>query len=880
MLKKITFFLFILFYSSTVFASGIKGTVKDNKGEPLAYATIFVQETGSGTVTNAEGYYEVNLPVGGYTVNFQYLGYETAVEKVNISRSAKEVIDIILSPQSLELGVVEITDGREDPAYTVMRKAIAKATYHRQQLDSYSAQVYIKGSGRLLKSPKLLKGVMEREGMDSTTAFLTESVSEVSYKRPNTYTEKVISIRQQGDDNSTSPNAYLNSSFYEPQVIESVSPLSPKAMGYYRFEFLGSYVENGQEINKIKVTPRSRGEGVFEGTINIVEDWWSIHSLNLKTNKMGFVLNLQQFYGLIDNKSWLPVTHKFIIDIKIFGFNFKYDYLATAKNYKIALNPDLDVDFKIIDEKIEKEVAAEMQKEFAAKKGNPAEKLDLSKELTRKNLRKLMKQYEKEERKQQDDPKVETVSFMEIDSAAQNKDTAFWAAIRPVPLTTYEVKSYRTTDSLAVVAKAEKTEGKETKSAKKKVKFEFFDLVRGANYKINNRTRLIYETPLLHSNFNTVEGYHIGTDLKIRHRFENEQVLKVGVVPRYSFARNTLIGKSYLDLDIGKKYRKGKLKIEGGRYIAQINDNNPINPYINAFYSLLFQDNYMKILEKDYLKGMLRKRVSDKLTINIGSEYAQRTQLNNDPDVSPWFGNRDDFTPNIPPNVEATIPETLDNKTFNIEAGFVWKPWIRYNLDNDEKSFFNRGPQFFANYRKGFVDSDYDFLEAGTRYTWNRWDGSELSIKVAGGIFLNDDDIFLPDFKHFNGNRTVFVTSDPVESFRLLDYYALSTKDKYAEIHTHYQFRKLLLTQIPEVWMVGLKENVFASYLATPSSDNYMEIGYGLDNIFKFFRIEAVASFQDFKYQDFGVRIGISTAIGVGISDNEDGDGTAMTIGL
>jgi GrpB-like predicted nucleotidyltransferase (UPF0157 family) len=104
--------------------------------------------------------------VGGYTVNFQYLGYETAVEKVNISRSAKEVIDIILSPQSLELGVVEITDGREDPAYTVMRKAIAKATYHRQQLDSYSAQVYIKGSGRLLKSPKLLKGVMEREGMD------------------------------------------------------------------------------------------------------------------------------------------------------------------------------------------------------------------------------------------------------------------------------------------------------------------------------------------------------------------------------------------------------------------------------------------------------------------------------------------------------------------------------------------------------------------------------------------------------------------------------------------------------------------------------------------------------------------------------------------
>ncbi|MFT6741790.1 MAG: hypothetical protein ACJAVF_003305 [Paraglaciecola sp.] len=540
----------------------------------------------------------------------------------------------------------------------------------------------------------------------------------------------------------------------------------------------------------------------------------------------------------------------------------------------------MDVDFKIIDEKIEKEVAAEMQKEFAKKKGNPSEKLDLSKELTRKDLRKLMKNYEKEERKEQEDPKVENITFSEVDSAAYNKDTAFWTLIRPVPLTTYEVKSYRTADSLTVIAKANKEEGKETKSAKKKTKFEIFDIIMGGNYKINDRTRLIYEMPGIHSNFNTVEGYHIGTNLKIRHRLKDEQVLKIGVIPRYSFARKTLIGKSYLDLDIGEKYRKGKLKIEGGRFISQINENDPINASINTFYSLLFQDNYMKILEKDFVKGTIKKRVSDKLTINVDAEYAKRNRLSNSPELNPWFGSRDDFTPNAPFNAETDIFETIDNTTFNIEAGLVWKPWIRYNLNNGNKSFFNRGPQFFANYRKGFVDSDYDFLEGGVKYTWNRWDGSELNIKVAGGAFLSNDDIFLPDFKHFNGNRTVFVTSDPVESFRLLDYYALSTKDKYAEIHAHHQFRKLLVTQIPEVWMVGLKENLFASYLATPSSKNYMEVGYGLDNIFKFFRIEAVASFQDFKYQDFGVRIGISTAIGVGISEGEDGEETEMSIGF
>ena len=658
-----------------------------------------------------------------------------------------------------------------------------------------------------------------------------------------------------------SPNGYINGSFYDPEVMESVSPLSPKAMGYYRFEFLGSYFENGIEINKIKVIPRSRGEGVFEGTISIVGDWWSIHSLDLTTYKLGFGLNLRQFYGLIDNKSWLPITHKFHFDLKLFGFQFEYNYLATASDYQIELNPDLDADFKVIDEKIDKEIAAALQKESAKNKESVAETLDLSKELTRKDLRKLMKEYEKEERKEQKDPKVESITTKEIDSTAYNKDTLFWETIRPIPLTSYELKSYRIVDSLAIVEKKNETEGKDTKSAKKRSGFELTDILLGGNYKLTDNTRLIYEAPGFHSNFNTVEGYHLGTDLKIRHRFKNKNVMKLGIVPRYSFARNKLIGKSYWNIDLGEKYRSGKLTIEGGRYIAQINNKNPINPTINALYTLLFQDNFMKIMEKDFLELSFNKRVSDKLTIDLSGEYAQRTNLENSAKVKPWFGNKEEFTPNVPAIVEAAAADYEDNLTFNLKAGVFWQPWIRYHLKNGEKVFFNHAPVFFVNYRKGLVDADYDFAEAGLKYSWDRGDGSQLNVKMTVGQFFNDQKIFIADFKHFPGNRTVFVTSDPVESFRLLDYYTLSTREQFAEIHAHYQFRKLLLTQIPAVWMIGLKENLFASYLATPQADNYMEIGYGLENILKFLRIEATASFQDFKYQDFGIRIGISTTI-------------------
>jgi hypothetical protein len=61
--------------------------------------------------------------------------------------------------------------------------------------------------------------------------------------------------------------------------------------------------------------------------------------------------------------------------------------------------------------------------------------------------------------------------------------------------------------------------------------------------------------------------------------------------------------------------------------------------------------------------------------------------------------------------------------------------------------------------------------------------------------------------------------------------------------------------------MTGLTENIFVNYLGTNSSGNYTELGYGLDNIFRIFRIEGILSFQNGKYIDSGLRIGISTVL-------------------
>jgi hypothetical protein len=61
---------------------------------------------------------------------------------------------------------------------------------------------------------------------------------------------------------------------------------------------------------------------------------------------------------------------------------------------------------------------------------------------------------------------------------------------------------------------------------------------------------------------------------------------------------------------------------------------------------------------------------------------------------------------------------------------------------------------------------------------------------------------------------------------------------------------------------LGLKEDLFVNYLYTPTSDNYTEVGYSIDNIFRILRVEFVSSFRDFKYDDFGVRISIASTFG------------------
>jgi hypothetical protein len=206
--------ILVLVVSVTAQAGGVKGVIKADDGTPLAFATIYVKQLGTGVASDMDGKYEVALAPGTYDIIYQFLGYESVARKVEVGTDFVQ-INITLKTQVMMLQNVTIKAGKEDPAYTIMRKAIAKAKYHTQQLDSYTARVYIKGKGQLKDFPWLAKKALEKEGITKDRVFIQESVSDITYTRPNKFEEKVIAVYTTGKTEGTqSPNPYVFGSFY------------------------------------------------------------------------------------------------------------------------------------------------------------------------------------------------------------------------------------------------------------------------------------------------------------------------------------------------------------------------------------------------------------------------------------------------------------------------------------------------------------------------------------------------------------------------------------------------------------------------------------------------------------------------------------------
>jgi hypothetical protein len=890
---------FVLFSVTVLAQSGLRGIIKNANGDALPYAAITVKNTTQGTISNPEGRYELPLSPGSHVVVFQYLGFQAQQKTVEIGSGFTE-LNITLAEQVVRLQEVQAKSGNEDPAYTIMRRAIAKSRFHQLQVQNYTTRNYTKISFLVKKLPAIANlfkkqlAEAEREANFKVgVPMLFEAVSETVFQQPNTYRRRVIASRNSQVNQVASAAISLGAgSFYSPKINGAVSPLSPAAFSYYKFEYEGTFSEQGNEISKIRVIPRSWGEGVFRGVIYILENSWAIHSFQLEQiSGEGFLTNTRCTFAPIKNV-WLPINYRGDITGSFYGADFAAQFAVSQTFSQLTINPAFVDDVRVIDEKKDRSATNLAKRDIKGQSFD--ETVKKQKELTTKNFKQLVKEYEKQqyrERKQQGkEAQVVRNDSTVVDSLAGKRTSAFWDSLRSVPLTTAETVSYKRLDSLVVVRVA-KVKADSLKN-KKKDKFSVMNfLFIGDTYRLSKQTRLVWSTPLANINYNTVEGYHAEAGLRLNIRanradslrnpalFRNAPRWYVGGVGRYQFGRKTVIGSGVLGI-------RGKLidaELSGGRQFVQFNPENPISPILNGFATLWFERNFMKLYQKDFAGlNLTIKPTGDRLMFGFGAEYARRSSVENfRKDLKPWLDWKTrTFTPNTPYNAEfdanTDLPPGAPNTAFathNIVTLNVLAKLnlgrIRYSIRNGvrRKIQDQNAPELTLNYRMGLSEAhNYGFAQATFAHAIETGIRSRLSYSVSTGTFLGNDTPYFIDFKHFAGNQFWFQQGDPVTSFRLLPYYEFSTGKRFAEAHVLGEYRKLLLTQITWLRLLDLKENLFVHYLATPTLKNYTEVGYGLNGliprVLPAFRVEVIGQFKNGSYQGLGYRVGTTLTFG------------------
>jgi hypothetical protein len=806
----------LLFIASSLLmhAGELRGYISDQNGEALPFASVYIMGTTIGTASNPEGFYKLELPEGRHELVFQFIGYKHHHEIVDIGKTPVS-LNVVLEAEQISLREVVINADAEDPAYRVIRNAIRMRKYYLRQIDNYVCEAYTKGIFRITEAPEKIFGEELIEDGDSLLGivYLSESESVISFEQPDKFKEEMISVKVSGDDQGFGFNfiTFFMVNFYNNNIVipvdESergfISPIGGNALFYYKYRLEGTYFEDDYMVNKIKVIPKRKIDPVFSGYIYIVEDSWRIHSLDLVVGKdanINFVdsVKIAKTMVPLNDTLWMPLIQKlqFYFSVNLFGKRFAGNGIFHSQFTEYQFNND-----------------------FKRKYFNN--------------------------------------EIVKANENANEKDSLYWEENRPIPLTAEERENYFKEDSLQKMRTS-----KEYLDSMDRInnKMKWGDLLTGYRYyRRSDSTSYSIGSPLTTVNFNTVQGLNLYLSTGFSKQFKNKNRLGLNQQLSYGFS-NVRWGYSLRGVYHYNQNKFARINVSGGTGPMQYNGANPISPLVNTAYTLLVGNNYMKIYEKSWIGISHLSELVNGVVFQAGIEYAGRAPLVNTTNYS-WVKSNNHFTSNDPQHPNNPGPAFSWNTSFTIELAFRFRIKQQYISIPEKTIMGSKYPDLFISYKKGipdFLGSDvnYDLIKVGFEGSQKFGLLGNLLYKATYGTFLNNSAMEFMDYKHFNGNRTIFARYR-LNSFQVLDYYKYSTNKNYVEACAEHHFNGFIFNKIPLVRKTKWKAVGGFRYFTTSFENSYFEVSAGIENIFSVLRIDFVAGYEAGNSVRTGIVIGM-----------------------
>ncbi len=827
--------LLIVLLASTASAAVIKGKITDTKGEPLPFATVYIEGTGIGTAANAVAEYSLTVSEGTHTIVCQYMGFKQANFIVTVTSQQTVEHNFKLSEQAYEMKDVVVKSNAEDPAYAKIRAAIKRRKFHLEQVENFQSSIYLKGVIRNRELPEKIFGIeipaediadSRGGGGDSSSLgimYLCEQEADyyTNGKKERTY---IRSVRESGMSNGVGLSQLPPVvSFYENNVNPLyglsergfISPISDNALLYYKYKFQGQFMQGSHLISKIKVIPRRAYEPLFSGTIYIVEDDWAIHSLDLLlTHKSNLeqldTLRIEQTYLPLQKDAWIIKSQVQYPTIDLLGLGFTGNFVAVYDQQKFGHKmPDSLFNSKIISS---------------------------------------------------------------YDSTANDKDSLYWAGNRAVPLEEDEIEDYQIKDSSLNVYRS-----LEYRDSVRKMfnKLNVFDLIldgyyhAGKDYKYTIRTNSLLGGLVT---YNNVEGLAVTPKIWYTHRIDTSRYIYTTTGLRYGFGNthfNAFTRISYKKYDRKWLGRNLEIGIEGGKYIHQFNPQNTVATLYNSFSTLVYGKNLMHLYERYTAAAFIKRNFANGFSFNAKAGFQRRLPLYNTTFYT-WANND-------PPKWKPNTPVNLSNRLWEAhnailaKAEVSYRPGAKYVQYPKFKSYVrSKWPLFTLSYEKGFsgiLNSKTDFDKwrfAITDYVNMKLLGS-IEYNIAAGGFINSNYVSLPDMMHIQDNE-LLIASPYVSGFQLAPYYLYSnTANLYGEAHVEYNMNGLLTNKIPLFRQARWNLVTGSNTLFINTNNYYTEVYVGIDNlgfkIFRFLRVDVVRSWDHTKQAHTGIRIGIDTGV-------------------
>jgi len=338
--------LVLLFIANFAFAQSFKisGKIFDSKtNKPLQYASIKIENSGSGTTADENGEFILKVNKGSYNLITSYIGYfsDTSsfyVDDSNLNR------DIFLKSSELTTDVIEVAG--EDPAYEIIRKAIKYKKEFKKELNEYNYDAYSKFVIKSNVNP-FNDNTLKKDSSGMTIFGILESESISYFKKPD-LEKQIIKSKRETANISRGFALPLIVNFYDDIIYlgqtKVPSPLNDDAFDYYEYKLIGTTSLDSTIVFKIKVINTSSLTPQFLGNIYIIDKLFALIKIDLETNsevisgvdKLHFLQKFSQYFDKNKNLFFMPSDIQIFADGTFAGlFKFKGDVFTIVSDYRL-----------------------------------------------------------------------------------------------------------------------------------------------------------------------------------------------------------------------------------------------------------------------------------------------------------------------------------------------------------------------------------------------------------------------------------------------------------------------------------------------------------------------------------------------------------------